>query len=247
MGRRVEVPLYPQRIISLVPSQTELLYDLGLEDEVVGLTKFCVHPEKWRKSKFVVGGTKKFNFEKIHQLAPDLIIGNKEENYQEGIFELEKKYPVWMSDIADLNGALNMISSVGGLVNKEFASDNLVSSIASSLKVERPARGTALYLIWKDPYMGAGNDTFICEMMELAGFENVLGNLKRYPELSMDEIKKLAPKHILLSSEPFPFKAVHVSELKSILPQSQVRLVDGEIFSWYGSRLLKAGKYFDEM
>ena len=100
MGVHIELKSAPRRIVSLVPSQTELLYDLGLEDRVVGITKFCVHPDYWRKTKKIIGGTKNFDFDTIRSLQPDLILGNKEENYQQGIAELKKEFPVWMSDIA---------------------------------------------------------------------------------------------------------------------------------------------------
>ena len=112
LGRLVEFNFPPQRIISLVPSQSELLFDLSLAHRVVGITKFCVHPNEWFAIKTKVGGTKKFNFDNIDSLQPDLIIGNKEENYEEGIIELASKYPVWLSDITSWNSALKMISDV---------------------------------------------------------------------------------------------------------------------------------------
>ncbi len=108
-GREVSIPSHPQRIISLVPSQTELLFDLGLEEQVAGITKFCVHPEKWFRSKTRIGGTKNIKSALIHQLQPDLIIANKEENVKEQVEELAAHYPVWVSDIHDLQSALDMI------------------------------------------------------------------------------------------------------------------------------------------
>src|SRR4051812_11307667 len=116
MGNAVELEGPPSRIVSLVPSQTELLFYLGLDKEVAGITKFCIHPAEMFHSKPRVGGTKKYDFEKIRQLAPDLIIGNKEENEQKQVEELQKLYPVWMSDIRNLADALQMIRSVGELV-----------------------------------------------------------------------------------------------------------------------------------
>ncbi|WP_342626401.1 helical backbone metal receptor [Belliella baltica] len=109
LKRKVTIAESPKRIISLVPSQTELLVDLGLGDRIVGVTKFCVHPEGFKEKKQIIGGTKNFHFDKIDQLEPDLIIGNKEENYQEGIEKLAEKYPVWMSDIFDLSDAMEIL------------------------------------------------------------------------------------------------------------------------------------------
>jgi ABC-type Fe3+-hydroxamate transport system substrate-binding protein len=248
MGRKVQVPTNPQRIISLVPSQTELLADLGLGERVVGITKFCIHPNDWRKTKTVIGGTKEFKMDRIRQLKPDLIIGNKEENYQGGIEELASQYPVWMSDIATLADAMDMIGNVGSLVGAEASAQYLVGEISKGFAeipaVAKPIK--ALYLIWQNPYMAAGQGTFIHELLQLAGFKNGVA-MPRYPALSEAEIVQLQPEVILLSSEPFPFREKHVASLQALCPQSQVKLVDGELFSWYGSRLLKSASYLSQL
>ncbi|GAB5527963.1 MAG: helical backbone metal receptor [Roseivirga sp.] len=247
MGRTVKVPGSPQRIVSLVPSQTELLYDMGLGERVVGITKFCVHPAHWLKEKTIVGGTKKFRFETIDALAPDLIIGNKEENYQEGIEQLAAKYPVWMSDIFNVADALEMIRQVSGLCNKLAEGQWLIDEISNGLKtVEKKVLGKALYLIWHKPYMAAGRATFIHEVLKQAGFENCAPG-PRYPEVTKSLMAALNPEHVLLSSEPYPFKEQHIAAIQQILPDAKVSLVDGEIFSWYGSRLLKLPAYIREL
>ncbi len=247
MGRTVEIPGSPQRIVSLVPSQTELLYDLGLAERVVGITKFCVHPAHWLKEKIIVGGTKKFRLEAIDALAPDLIIGNKEENYQEGIEQLAAKYPVWMSDIFNIDDALEMIRQVSGLCNKSGVGKTLVDEITNGLEaVENKPLGKALYLIWNNPYMAAGSSTFIHEVLKLAGFENCAPG-SRYPEVTESLIAELNPGYVMLSSEPYPFKEQHIAAIQQILPDAKISLVDGEIFSWYGSRLLKLPSYIKEL
>ncbi|WP_420387869.1 ABC transporter substrate-binding protein [Roseivirga sp.] len=248
MGREVNVPDRPQRIISLVPSQTELLYDLGLTTEVVGVTKFCIHPENWRKEKTVVGGTKQVHFDIIEELQPDLIIGNKEENEEGFIKELQSKYPVWMSDIESLSDALDMIEAIGEITCKIKEAEALVVNILSEFsELEAVTQlKKAVYLIWKKPYMAAGNQTFIQEMLEQAGYENLVKDV-RYPELSKKRLVELQPEVLLLSSEPYPFKDKHIQELKEVLPNTDIRLVDGEMFSWYGSRLLKAPGYFKSL
>jgi len=248
MGREVNLPDRPMRIISLVPSQTELLFDLGLEKEVVGITKFCIHPGHWKKEKQIVGGTKQVHFDIIEGLQPDLIIGNKEENEEGFIRELESKYPVWMSDIESFSNALDMIEGLGELTGRVKEAEGLVVDILSEFgQLDQPKQKKgAVYLIWQNPYMVAGQGTFINEMLSMAGFNNLVKE-DRYPELKLEEIKALNPSVILLSSEPYPFKERHLRELKEEMPEVEVKLVDGEMFSWYGSRLLKAPGYFKSL
>ncbi len=243
----------PKRIISLVPSQTELLWDLGLRDELVGITKFCIHPKEMFQSKTRIGGTKKLDFEKIKALQPDLIIGNKEENEQAQIEELMKHYPVWMSDINTLNDAYKMITDIGSIVNKQNASEKIVLQIKSEFNSILNSKSKILnqkstaYFIWKKPYMVASEDTFINEMMITCGFKNVFQNKTRYPEVTLEELQQLQPEVILLSSEPYPFKEKHIKEFKTACPNAKIIIVDGELFSWYGSRLVKSPKYFTKL
>ncbi|WP_019947687.1 helical backbone metal receptor [Hymenobacter aerophilus] len=250
MGRRVAVPFPPRRIVSLVPSQTELLFDLGLGEQVVGLTKFCVHPAGARQSATVIGGTKNFDFDKIEALQPDLIIGNKEENYQEGIEQLAARHPVWMSDITTLTESLDMIRRVGLLTGRKEAGDALAADIAASFAALAPPAAELLpaaYFIWRKPYMVAAGGTFIDEMLARAGFRNVFGNLGRYPEISPEQLRAAAPRQILLSSEPYPFAEKHVAEFQQLCPDARIRIVDGELFSWYGSRLRLTAAYLQSL
>lgn len=241
---------FPRRIVSLVPSQTELLAWLGLQEEVVGITKFCVHPVEWFQTKQRVGGTKTVNVEKVAWLHPDLILGNKEENERAQIEELQTHFPVWISDVVTLEDALDMIRRVGAMTGKTEPAQALAAEIArrfEGLKKEplKPLR--AAYLIWRKPYMAAGQDTFINEMMQWAGFENVFAGLQRYPEIGLDSLADAAPEVILLSSEPYPFAEKHLDAIRELCPHAGVYLVDGEVFSWYGSRLLQAPAYFQAL
>lgn len=219
---------------------------MGLENEVVGITKFCVHPKNWFLEKPKIGGTKTLNFNKIEALKPDLIIGNKEENERSQIEELEKQYPVWLSDVKNLDGALDMILKIGQLTGKISEANSLSDAISfefSQLKAPgKPQK--AAYLIWRKPFMVAGGDTYINSMLKLAGFENAFAHLDRYPELLPEKLAEAKPEAIFLSSEPYPFKEKHISELREICPAAKIHLVDGEMFSWYGSRLLKSAAYF---
>lgn len=245
-GRVVEINFPPKRIVSVVPSQTELLHDLGLEEETVGITKFCIHPEEWFRNKTRVGGTKQLNIDKIRELKPDLIIANKEENEKEQIEALAAEFPVWISDIRTLPEALQMIQVVGQITDREAKAneivDNVVAGFTAMPRAAIPKR--VAYFIWYRPWMSVGADTFINNMISMVGWQNVLADKTRYPEISLEELKTYKPELVLLSSEPYPFKEKHIAEIKEVLPNAEVKLVDGEIFSWYGSRMLKAPDYF---
>ncbi len=245
-GRIVSLDTSPKRIVSVVPSQTELLYDLGLDEEVIGITKFCVHPEKWFQTKTKVGGTKKLNSKIIHRLRPDLIIANKEENVKEQIEELEKYFPVWISDVKNPEDAECMIRDIGEITSKDEEALDIIAGIKTNFtKLEPPGtKHKTCYLIWRNPYMTVGGDTFINSLMELSGFENIYKEQKRYPVVRIEELRIRNPEFVLLASEPFPFKQKHIDELQPRLPGTKLILVDGEMFSWYGSRLLKAPGYF---
>lgn len=239
----------PQRIVSLVPSQTELLYYLGAGDTLAGITKFCVHPKQWQHTKTIVGGTKSILAGKIKHIKPDLIIANKEENVKEQIEELEKEYPVWVTDVNNLRSALKMINDIGLLIKNAVNAALLTNHINRSFEQlfkTRQKLDTA-YLIWRNPYMTIGGDTFIHDMLGHCGLQNIFANEKRYPVINVVELKKRHCQLLLLSSEPYPFKPNHIDELQAQLPETRILLVDGEMFSWYGSRLLYAVEYFKEL
>jgi ABC-type Fe3+-hydroxamate transport system substrate-binding protein len=237
------------KIISVVPSQTELLFDLGLREEVIGITKFCVHPNEWFRTKTKIGGTKNLNIKKIIEFNPDLIIANKEENVKEQIEELKKHFKVYVSDIKNLDDAYKMIYEAGELVNKKNEAAFIISEIKNrfeNLKVQTLnfPLSSVVYLIWQKPFMTVGNDTFIHDMLTCCRLKNIFSDLKRYPQITSEQISSSKPDFIFLSSEPYPFKEKHIEELKIISPSSKIILVNGEYFSWYGSRLLKAPDYF---
>jgi ABC-type Fe3+-hydroxamate transport system substrate-binding protein len=247
LGRWVDVPAAPRRIISLVPSITELLYTLQLDDQVTGITKFCVHPESWFRQKTRIGGTKNIKATAIHELQPDLIIANKEENVKEQVDELAKQYPVYITDVNNLDDALKMIEEIGLITGRKENAMHLQSQINTaftSLKPQAAAKNAA-YLIWRNPYMTIGNDTFIHDMLLRCGLKNMFGNTTRYPAIDTWQLKHC--DLLLLSSEPFPFQQKHLDELQPLLPNTKIMLVDGEMFSWYGSRLLNAPAYFTRL
>jgi ABC-type Fe3+-hydroxamate transport system substrate-binding protein len=245
LNRTITLEDFPKRIISLVPSQTELLVDMGLGDRIVGVTKFCVHPAGFKETKTIIGGTKNFRVDVIDSLEPDLIIGNKEENYKEGIEQLAEKYPVWVSDIYTVQDALDMMTALGELTDKEEEAERITKWVSWNFRRDFVYKGTALYLIWQDPLTVVGKNTFIDHLLEKAGFTNVIDQ-ERYPQFTIEQLQQLNPENVLLSSEPFPYKENHLQEYKRLFPYADVRLVDGELFSWYGSRLIKAPEYFEK-
>ena len=249
MNQTIRLESTPRRIVSLVPSQTEFLHYLGLEDEVVGITKFCIHPKVWFDSKPRVGGTKAVDLEKVLVLNPDLIIGNKEENTKEDIEMLKSVAPVWMSDIYDLSDAILMLREIGFILDKSEKVDALIEEILSEFsklhefsKNHNTKGKTALYFIWNEPGFVAGKNTFIDGMLRECGLKNATRDT-RYPEVSL----AIQPDFVFLSSEPFPFEMKHVQSFQKNYPNSKIVLVDGEMFSWYGSRLKDAPKYFREL
>ncbi len=248
LNRQIDLPAVPKRIISVVPSQTELLFYLGLDEEIAGITKFCIHPADKFKTTAKVGGTKQLDIAKIKALKPDLIVANKEENERGQIEELMNVCPVWISDITNLHGAIDMIERVGELVGKSDEAKALSAKIIQQFNnlTIQPANLRTAYFIWRKPYMVAGKNTFIDAMLQKCGLVNVFEQ-DRYPEIDADALIDADPDIVLLSSEPYPFKEKHINELKAIVPKAKVKLVDGELFSWYGSRLLSAPSYFQKL
>ena len=245
LGNRIELEKIPERIVSLVPSQTELIYALGVKP--VGQTLFCKEPTEAFKDAVKVGGTKNLNLDKIRSLDPDLIIANKEENTEEQIKLLQNEFPVWISDVKDLHTAKEMIFQVGSMLQSQ-KKDALLNQIDQGFEQALPYLGSALYFIWQDPLMVCGRDTFINDMLERAGFSNYIQEASsRYPELDPQQVTSVNPDFVLLSSEPFPFKQEHIKTFRELFPSSEVLLVDATYFSWYGSRLVDAADYIKRL
>lgn len=253
-GHTITLSATPKRIVSLVPSQTELLFDLGLEDSLVGITKFCVHPYHLKSTKKIVGGTKKVHFEKIRLLQPDIIIANKEENTEEIVNTLREIAPVWTSDIITIQDSLDMIAEFGKIFAVRTAAAQLTDRINFAMAdFQKFMAGKewlkTVYFIWKEPYMVAGKETFINEMMKLNHFTNIYEEREgRYPEVIVQKMRIQGdPELLLLSSEPYPFKDEDAFELGRHTHHAKTVFVDGEMFSWYGSRMVKAFAYFKQL
>lgn len=252
IGHKVEINSC-NRIVSLVPSQTELLVDLGLEDKLVGITKFCIYPKRLKENKTIIGGTKDFKLDKIFSLKPDLVIANKEENTKDGIESLQKKIPVWTSDINTLEDALKMIQSIGKITNTESKANlinNQIKKLLGEINYINKTKRYVTYFIWKNPYMVVGQNNFINSILKLLNYQNLYDSAEkdRYQIIDIEELKKKKKLDIIiLSSEPFPFKKSDMIELKKLFPNTKIEIVDGTIFSWYGSRLILSLKNLKNM
>lgn len=238
---RMDFPV--KKIVSLVPSLTQSLYDLGLEEQVVGITRFC--PKGTFGTKLSVGGTKNVHLDKINSLSPDLILANKEENTREIIEDLETLFPVWVSEVVTLRDSLELIWSLGEYLNCQEQAVPLAEKISTQLeKVKRPEEKSAAYLIWKNPYMVAGSDTFIHSWLAHLGFRNVFAERTRYPQVILEEIQEASPDQIFLPDEPYFFRNDDVEFFSKLLPQAKISRIDGKLFSWHGTHMLKAIDYF---
>lgn len=253
LNRKISLAETPRRIISLVPSLTELLHDMGMERQIVGITKYCVHPLHYIATKALVGGTKKVNIKRIKELQPDFILCSKEENTPTMVQELEKIAPVYVTDVNSLDDALELIKDLGFLFGRRTQAGHIIDKIKFQLKdfqhtiKDIPLRKVA-YFIWANPWMVAGSKTFIDDMLRICKFENAYANHERYPEVAIKHMRsKAAPKLLMFSSEPHDFTDDEVFDVLRNNRKTITIYVDGQYFSWYGSRLIKAFDHFKEI
>ncbi len=241
------------RIVSLVPSITELLCDLGLENQIVGRTGFCIHPREIIKQIPKVGGTKDVNVEKLRKLAPTHVIVNIDENRRELVDEIKDfvehiivTHPLGPADnlgLFEMMGFLFCRVSEAAALAREFRS--ALNRLQSAH--ERPVV-RVLYLIWRDPWMSISQDTYISRMLKLVNWESFPQSpATRYPSIDLEDYIGVIDK-VLLSSEPYAFREKHVDEVSSLFDgQTPVELVDGEMLSWYGSRAIAGIDYLSEL
>ena len=247
LGRNVAFKFPPKKIISLSPAITETLYELELSSQIVGRTEYCIYPKDQVRNAKIVGGTKEINVGKIHELKPDLVIVEKEENTKEIVEMLEKHYPVYVMEVQSISDSYNMITSIGDLTNRKKEANCLIRKIQLEFSsLPKITDMTAAYLIWKDPYMVAGKDTYIQSVLAEIGFINpFLNRQSRYPIVTIEDLKNAKLDYVLLASEPYSFKNKHKDDILDMMPKTKATIVDGEMF-WYGARMLKAAKYFNQ-
>ena len=247
-GRKLNLEKVPVRVVSCVPSISELIYDLTSPDVLVGCTKFCIFPEELRKNCIIIGGTKNLRIDAIRDLNPDLVIVNKEENVKEQVEELMEGFPVYVSDVKNFDDGIMLIKDLAQMLGVEEAGETMCEEIENRFREIQNSGADSeskevVYFIWRNPWMTIGGDTYINDILKKAGYKNMFSNLSRYPEISLDQLKNHPGGEILLSSEPYPFGEKDRDFLEDELPQWDIKLVDGSMFSWYGSRMLKAADY----
>lgn len=248
LGRTIHYHFPPQRIISFAPAITETLFHLQLHDEIVGRTRFCIHPKGVVEQAVNVGGTKDMKIERIHKLQPDLIIVEKEENTKEMVAELERDYSVYAFEVQTVQEALQMMHDLGDIVDRQHEATSLIKQIqeafASFPHVYEGKR--VAYVIWQDPYMVVGKNTYIESLLEKLGFINPFIAMDgRYPVVTEADLQAAELDYILLATEPFPFQKKHLLTFTEMLPHTKPLIVDGEMF-WYGAKMLEAVPYFKQ-
>lgn len=248
LGRKVVLPESPKRIISICPAITETLFSLGLEKEIVGRTKYCIFPKGIVDQVQIVGGTKEINFEKVKEIQPDLIFAEKEENTEEIVLELEKIAPVFVLEVKSIQNAYRFITTLGEVTATTMTAKLLLTACQKSFQsIKSRENGKAAYVIWRKPYMVVGGTTYINDVLQVMGFENPFTNEEsRYPTVTNEQLTNANLDKLFLASEPFPFQQKHLAEFQAFLPNTEIILVDGEMF-WYGSRMLVAGEYLAEL
>jgi len=235
------------RIVSLVPSITELLCDLDLSDQLVGRTGFCIHPWDTVREIPKVGGTKDLKFDRIRELAPTHVVVNVDENKKEDAEALVEFVPnlVVTHPLAPRDN-LDLYRQMGREFDREAEAEALCEKFEQALsKVEARPEQNVLYLIWRDPWMTISPETYISQTLGLFNWRTVpAATDERYPEVDLADFSDV--DRVLLSSEPFHFKAQHVAEVEELVPGAKVSLIDGEMTSWYGSRAIAGLDYLAE-
>lgn len=247
LGRSVQYGFPPKKIICLCPGITETLYSLNLENEIAGRTRYCIFPADKIEKATVVGGTKEIDETAIRKLNPDLIIVEKEENTKEIVEILENDFPVFCAEVQSINDAYRMIGDMAALTDREQEGKQLIATIKKEFSSLPKMNGKrAAYIIWRNPYMAAGKNTYINSLLEEMGFENPFAGLEgRYPVIEEKDFQKADLDYIFLASEPFPFKEKHKKEFSDMAPQAKITIIDGEMF-WYGAKMKEAARYLRE-
>lgn len=250
MKEEIQMEDYPHKIISLCPSVTETLVKLGLKNQLTARTNYCYRPEGDVEGIKKIGGPKSIDMEAVDSTEPDLIIAVKEENDRQQIEKLREKHIVFVFDVNTYTEALDMIIRMGELMGKQEKAvemaDNIDKAFANIPQLKTPL--TFLYLVWKDPLIAAGKRTYINNVLTSHGFSNCLDTfIQRYVTLNIEVFKKLEFDIAFLPTEPFEFNEDDKKDILAFFPETDVRLVDGEVFSWYGYRMLHAAEYLKKL
>ena len=237
----------PATIVSLCPSVTETLCDLGLSEKIIGITDYCIHPKDIVKNINKVGGTKTVSITKVKTLKPEIIFAVKEENSKKTIKILSEIFPCYVFDINSFSDALKMINTLGEIFSKTKNATSLSENIVKAFSKIQVTKQHVdyLYFVWKNPWMVAGNNTYIESLLSKFYLKNII-NKSKYPKIELKNISS-DPQIIFLPSEPYKFSKTDKMELQKVFPKSKILLVNGEMFSWYGSRMVKAAVYIEKL
>lgn len=242
-GVRVKLARAPERIVSLVPSTTETLFALGLGEQLVGRTRYCVHPQPEVGALPEIGGTKALAWTRLESLRPDLIVANSEENKPEFWERLEAIAPLWVAFPRTVAEAVDDLRDMARLVGRGERGEELAGEIETARAAARaaaePGGFSYAYLVWREPYMVVSDDTFIARMLAEVGGRNVFAEVEpRYASVTLEQLVAADPERVLLSSEPYDFGIEHAEELGSLA--ERCRVIDGELCSWHGVRMQRA-------
>lgn len=254
-GTFVELAQPAERIVSLVPSESETLHYLGAEDRIAGITKFCERPWSMFKAKTRVGGPKDPDVDRIRELEPDLILCNKEENEKDAVEELREIAPVYVSFVVKVDEAAQLIADLGALTGCGENAAEMVAQIAQGRETVAGAKADytfrrVLHLVWKDPYMTVSRDTYIYDLLTQAGLEPVVPRIrKRYPMIDGDFIRECNPEAVFFPDEPYKFKFSDIDEFReefadlACVRNDGLYKIDGATVTWFGYRTTLAFDY----
>jgi len=251
LERRIYLDKAPRKIISLCPSLSETLYDLGLAECIAGRTDYCVHPQELADRVPSVGGPKSVSIDAVKKIGPDLILIVKEENDKKNIEKLTALgYKCFIFDINSVSDALKMLVKLGKIFGLEKKASKIHDNVVKGLdSIKGIGNGASfLYMVWNSPYMACATDNYINSLLNHAGLSNCLSDrLKRYVIMPLNSLKSLSPELVLLPSEPYRYTFADRAKFEKIFPAARVELVDGEMFCWYGSRMAKASEYIKKL
>ena len=251
-GRLLTVRQRPERIVSLVPSLTEALFAFGLEQEVVGVTRFCVEPRRGVVGKTKVGGTKVLDVAKIRALKPDLVVASAEENSPGDVAQLiDYGCPVFVTLVTSVESAIELLRQLAAITGTTAAARPIIQGVKETLAfVEGAGAGRepvrVFCPIWRNPYMTCGRGTYMHDVITVCGGRNVFGErLESYPRLELAEMAALDPQVILLPNEPYRFTKRHKADFKAFAEVTAVKnghifLIDGKVITWYGPRIAQS-------
>ena len=232
------------RVVSLVPSLTELVWALA-PNVLVGRTRFCLEPEAVRLIP-AVGGTKNPDIAAIAALAPDLVIANREENRREDVEALRLAgLDVLVTDPNTVDQAMTVCVEIAARLEALDRGWEIARETAAVLQEPLPERRLRVFVaVWHEPLMGLGSESYGHDLIERCGARNVLAGQQRYPEVTLDEVAQLAPELILLPDEPYPFKEKHLAVYETVAP---TRAIDGKLLWWYGPRMAESMRILRRM